>query len=147
MKTKEDISYGIVPLFKEGEDYQVLVVHQISYRGDDFWILPKGHAELGESPADTARRELAEETGVSEVITEAEPTFSIDYTFTHKNTKIHKTVQYFIGFCATKQTHITQPEEIKDLRWCSFKEAEELLTHQNSKNILEQVRQTLTNPT
>lgn len=144
MKTKEDISYGVVPLLKEGEDYKVLVVHQISYRGDDFWILPKGHTELGESPMDTARRELAEETGVTDVIIKEEPTFSIDYTFTHENTKIRKTVQYFIGFCATQHTAITQPQEIKELKWCSFEEAAKLLTHQNSKNTLEQVRQTLT---
>jgi len=29
-----------------------------------YWVFPKGHVEPGESPEETARREVAEETGV-----------------------------------------------------------------------------------
>ena len=49
MGTKTDSSYGVVPLFKKDGEWQVLLVHQISYRGDDFWIFPKGHAEEKET--------------------------------------------------------------------------------------------------
>ena len=143
METKTDISYGVVPVYKEDNEWKVLVVHQISYRGDDFWIFPKGHAEAGETPVEAALRELAEETGVTDVTIYDEVPIVILYTFVHEGVRIEKTVQYFIGVCAEKETHISQPHEIKETRWCSFEEAMSLLTHQNSKDVLELVRSML----
>lgn len=143
MEIKTDISYGVVPIIKEGDTWRVLVVHQISYRGDDFWIFPKGHAEEGEIPLEAARRELAEETGIADVVISDESPITIQYSFIHEGVRIEKTVQYFIGYCHNQTIHISQPHEIKEIRWCSFSEAEELLTHQNSKDVLEQVRAAL----
>ena len=46
------------------------VLLRLTRRGD--WVFPKGHLERGETPAEAARREVAEETGwYSEVISEA----------------------------------------------------------------------------
>jgi 8-oxo-dGTP pyrophosphatase MutT (NUDIX family) len=143
METKQDISYGIVPLFRDGDKWQVLVVHQISYRGDDFWIFPKGHAESGESPVEAALRELTEETGVSEVTIDTSAPISISYSFIHEGVRIEKVVEYRIGYCENKSTNISQPHEIKELRWCTFEEARELVTHQNTKDVLSQVEQQL----
>ena len=140
METKQDISYGIIPLYKEENSWQVLVVHQISYRGDDFWIFPKGHAEAGESATQTALRELQEETGVTQITVENTPPITISYSFIHQGVRIEKTVEYFIGICASKETHISQPHEIKEIRWCSFDDAELLLSHQNSKAVLQKVK-------
>ncbi len=140
METKQDISYGIIPLYEEGNCWQVLVVHQISYRGDDFWIFPKGHAEDGETSEVAALRELEEETGVTDVMLKNTEPIIVSYSFTHEDVRIEKTVEYFIGVCSSKNTHISQPHEIKELHWCSFEEAKELLTHQNSRDVLEKVK-------
>jgi 8-oxo-dGTP pyrophosphatase MutT (NUDIX family) len=139
METKGDISYGIVPLYKKGETWEVLLIHQISYRGDDFWIFPKGHAEGMESPQVAALRELAEETGITDVTLEPDKIFPVSYSFTHENVRINKTVEYRIGYCESKKTTITQPHEIKEIRWCDFETADALLSHQNSKDVLEKV--------
>jgi 8-oxo-dGTP pyrophosphatase MutT (NUDIX family) len=138
METKQDTSYGIVPLFRNGDVWRVLVVHQISYRGDDFWIFPKGHAEVDESPEEAAFRELEEETGVTEVALHSGSPISISYSFVHEGVRIEKTVEYFIGICSSQKTNISQPHEIKELKWCSFEEAQNLLTHQNSRDVLDQ---------
>lgn len=143
MQQENDISYGVVPLYKADDGWRVLVVHQISYRGDDFWILPKGHAEGEETPIQAARRELAEETGVHDVTIPEDTQFTIGYSFTHENKRINKTVVYYVGLCKSMATNISQPQEIKELRWCTFAEAHELLSHQNSKNILQQVQEVL----
>ncbi len=143
METKTDISYGIVPVFQTPDgEWQLLLVHQISYRGvnDTFWIFPKGHAEEGESAPEAALRELEEETGIKNVTIEPSAVFSISYSFIHEGVQINKTVEYFVGYCADTTTLITQPQEIKELRWCDFDTAETLLTHQNSKDVLKRVQ-------
>ena len=141
MESKTDISYGIVPVFQTpAGTWQVLVIHQISYRGDNFWIFPKGHAEENETASETALRELEEETGIKAVTLEPSVVFSIAYSFIHEGVQIDKTVEYFLGYCADTTTHITQPQEVKELRWCDFDTARELLTHQNSKDVLTKVQ-------
>jgi len=143
MKVIQDKSYGVVPLYVEGGATQVLLVHQISYRGDRFWIFPKGHAEVDEAPLFAALRELQEETGVSDVTLKGNEAFSVEYSFVHDNERIEKTVDYFIGYCKNTETHITQPREVAELKWCSLAEAEQLLTHQNSKDVLAAVKKSL----
>ena len=141
METKTDISYGVVPVSKKADGtWQVLVVHQISYRGDDFWIFPKGHAEGSESPQETALRELEEETGIEAVTLEPATSFSIFYSFKHEGVQIDKTVEYYLGYCEDRKTSITQPQEIKELCWCTWAEAEELFVHENLKTLLLQVQ-------
>jgi len=142
MKEKEDISYGVVPVYLDEGVWKVLVVHQISYRGknDTFWILPKGHAEGDESPIEAARRELAEETGVTKVKILAEPTIDIQYSFRHEDVLVKKSVKYFVGICSSTETTLSQPEEIKEIAWLDFDAAFDRLTHQNSKDILEQTK-------
>lgn len=141
MQIKEDESFGVVPVWWSGNEWKVLVIHQISYRGknDTFWIFPKGHAEGNETPEAAARRELAEETGVTICRLEKEKTFSMKYSFRHEEIMINKTVEYFIGYCDSQDTEVTQPHEVKEVRWATFKEAKKILAHKNSKDILDSV--------
>lgn len=141
METIQDESFGVVPLFRDGDNWQVLLIHQISHRGgrNTFWIFPKGHAEVGESPTESALRELEEETGISKVTLETSERFSVSYSFIHENTKVEKQAHFYIGFCESQETHISQPHEVIELKWCSFQEAEVLLSHKNSKDILKNV--------
>lgn len=142
MKRKTDESYGVVPVIKESGVWYFLLVHQISYRGknDQFWTFPKGHAEGVESTIETAKRELLEETGISGVVIDEATTFSISYNFKHQGTHIDKTVSYYLGVCSSKETNISQPEEIAGLEWCTYDEAMQKLSHQNAKNVLNEAK-------
>jgi ADP-ribose pyrophosphatase len=54
-------SAGVVPLMADG---RVILVRQYRHVTDDFaWEIPGGGGQPGESPGDTAQRELREETG------------------------------------------------------------------------------------
>ena len=143
MQTKTDQSYGVIPVYKKGEDYEVLVVNQISYRGDQFWVFPKGHPNEGELGEAAALRELREETGLTEAKLDTEHPLEIHYQFNDKNTLIKKTVTYFIGHCVNQKTKIIQPREIAELRWCSPEEAIQLLTHENSRQLLKKTLKAL----
>lgn len=58
------------------------------------WCLPKGHLEGAETPAETAVREIAEETGIhGQVLGELG---SLDYWFFADGHRIHKTVHLFL---------------------------------------------------
>jgi 8-oxo-(d)GTP phosphatase len=140
-KVEQDFSYGVVPLYREGRELKVLLVRQISYfdSANKFWILPKGHAEGSESGIEAAKRELREEAGVVDVEIVPEPTFTTSYSFVHEDVQIDKTVTYFIGWCASQETSVENQKEIEEVRWVSLSEAKELVTYQNSKDLLEQV--------
>jgi 8-oxo-dGTP pyrophosphatase MutT (NUDIX family) len=143
MEVVKDYSYGVIPLFKVEAEWKVLLIHQISHHGDRFWIFPKGHAENDETPMQTATRELTEETGVKAFTLDESKKFSMFYTFTHEGVRIDKQVDYFLGYCQSTETSITQPQEVCELRWCSLDEAMELLTHQNTRDVLDEVMVTL----
>ena len=138
METVKDKSYGVVPVIKKDDEWEVLLVHQISYRGsnDRFWTFPKGHPDDGEEPVETARRELMEETGLSNVQIITDAAFSIQYSFVHEDKKIAKTVTYYLGVSSDDLVKITLPDEIADLGWFNFKEASDKLTHTNAQQVL-----------
>ena len=57
-----NLAVGVVPLHDDGS---VTLVGQYRYPLDRYtWEIPEGGGPRGEDPADTARRELAEETGL-----------------------------------------------------------------------------------
>ena len=138
METVSDESFGVVPVIKKDDEWRVLLVHQISYRGknDRFWTFPKGHSDAGEAPLKTASRELAEETGITDVQLVEEAAFTIAYSFTHAGKRIQKSVTYYLGICSNTKTQISIPEEIAELGWFTFEAAIEKLSHKNTQNVL-----------
>ena len=144
MKPKIDQSYGVVPVWYDDGELKILVVHQISHRGDRFWNFPKGHKEHGETKEEAALRELQEETGLQGVGLREE-TIDIKYRFVHEGETINKTVTYFVGEVSSPETKITEPNEIAELRWCSVEEVKQILTHKNSRVLLDKVLKLIKN--
>lgn len=99
------------------------------------WTLPKGTPDPGESMAETALREVQEESGLQVTILEALP--SISYTFTQGGTKIDKTVHYWlmepIGGDLARHDH-----EFQRVRWVSFEDAAHLLTFETERWLVAQ---------
>jgi len=91
------------------------------------WDFPKGLVEAGESELDAARREIDEETGISE----------LDFPFDDQYCEtlpyaLGKVARYYIA--ETEQAEVRLPvspelgrPEHHEWRWVSFDEAEELL--------------------
>ncbi|AIG64886.1 NUDIX hydrolase [Corynebacterium atypicum] len=72
----------------------VALIGRLDRRGRFLWSMPKGHVEAGETPRQTAQREVWEETGIhGEVFAELGV---IDYWFVSEGVRIHKTVHHHL---------------------------------------------------
>tara|TARA_B100000745_G_scaffold298199_1_gene246416 strand:- start:1273 stop:1707 length:435 start_codon:yes stop_codon:yes gene_type:complete len=142
METIQDYSYGVIPVRKEGDEWKVFVLHQIS-KADTYWTFPKGHPEEGETQEESALRELHEETALVPGKLEKEKTFDQQYHFMQNGIRIHKHVSYYIGYI-DNPAFTMQEEEVLDARWCTFAEARVLLTYDLAKELLDEVAQFLT---
>lgn len=99
-----------------------------------FWGFPKGHIEDGETEVETAKREIKEEVGLDVIIDESKR-FELKYIIRNE---IDKTCVFYIAKPVAKDI-IMQESEIKDIRWCTFDEAIELLTFDDWKCFFKEV--------
>jgi 8-oxo-dGTP pyrophosphatase MutT (NUDIX family) len=106
------------------------------------WDFPKGLVEPGEDPLAAAKREVKEETGLSD----------LDYPFgdEHRETvpyATNKVARYYLAETGEHEielpvsTALGRPEH-HEYRWVSFEEAEELLPPRLA-GVLDWVRHTL----
>lgn len=131
-------SSGVVPLLKEGDQWQVLL---ILHKEGRHWGFPKGKRDPGETLQQTAVRELKEETGldISEFLL-FEP-LTEHYRFRRKGEIIAKTVSYFPALVSG--TLVLQEEEIRAARWMTLQEAFNQLSYQEASHILREVMKAL----
>src|SRR2546425_7937909 len=88
---RETSAGGVV--FRRGGDAVVrFLLIRDSYKNGGF---PKGHLEAGEPPAEAARREVAEETGLGDLGLHG-PIQVIDWYFRFRGKTIHKYCHFFL---------------------------------------------------
>jgi len=143
MESKTDESCGIIPITKVDGEWRVFLIHQFSRIGNNsYWVFPKGHKEGNETQAETAKRELFEETGMTSSKLLTDPTFSLQYSFTFDGVRIDKKVTFFVGIVdATAFT--LQAAEVKEAGWYTLREAGARLDYQDTKNMFLPVKQFL----
>ena len=89
-RTDETSAGGVVYRLDRGRTLYLLI--RDSYRN---WGFPKGHLEDGERPEDAALREVAEETGLTDLAVRA-PIDIIDWYFRFHGRVVHKTCHFFL---------------------------------------------------
>lgn len=110
---KTDYSVGVIPIHVIAGVRRYLLVQHVA----GHWGFPKGHPEQGESPRQTALRELAEETGITSVTLLGNKTLGESYIFTKRSGKtVRKTVDYYLGV-VSEPTVVTQPDEVIAFAW------------------------------
>ncbi|MFW5947392.1 MAG: NUDIX hydrolase [Gemmatimonadota bacterium] len=100
------------------------------------WGLPKGHMERGESPEQTALREVEEETGLDDLELR-EPLGTIDWFFREGPDLIHKYCHFFLMETRMTRTEPQVDEGITACIWLPLDEALERLTYDNARTVLE----------
>ena len=108
-----------------------LAVESRSERG--YWGLVKGHVEAGESIAEAARREIAEEVGLRDVSFLPGFREEVRYRLPSGDDKV---VYYFLADAGTGDVRL-QAEEIADYRWLPFPAVCELFTFPEAGRVVE----------
>jgi 8-oxo-dGTP pyrophosphatase MutT (NUDIX family) len=129
-----DNSFGIIPLRREAAGWEVLL---ILHRHGHHWSFPKGHSEEGESPLQTAQRELAEETGLAVISLLVEGHISENYQFRHHGQQIHKTVCYFLAEVSGELQ--LQEEELSGAKWVPLEQAAGHVTFSEAQELCRKV--------
>jgi 8-oxo-dGTP pyrophosphatase MutT (NUDIX family) len=100
------------------------------------WGFPKGHLEVDEPPAEAARREVAEETGLGDLIVHG-PIRVIDWYFRFRGKTIHKYCHFFL-FESRGGDPVPQADEgITDCAWHPFEQARQTISYDNARGVLE----------
>jgi 8-oxo-dGTP pyrophosphatase MutT (NUDIX family) len=135
----EERAAGAV-LFREEGGRRVFLL--LRHEQGGHWGFAKGRIEPGESEVEAAMREIREETGIAEI--DLVPGLSVrsDYIVRRGGRPLRKTVTYFAA--RVRGDAILLSHEHTDARWVVPAEALRILTHAESRRVLETVEVTLT---
>ena len=123
-------SAGIVLFHKTSDENEFLLLNY----PQGHWDFVKGKMEVNETPHETAKREMGEETGISkfQLIDGFEE--YVRYNFRFKNEMIHKKVVFFLAKTDIKK--ISLSHEHNDYVWLRYNDALKKITFRNAKNVL-----------
>lgn len=134
MRTERQVSSGGVLVRAGPHGPEVLLASRRTRRGDLVWGLPKGLVERGESPEETAGREVREETGYSGVI--RSPLGEVSYWFVWEGTRIRKTVHFFLMDAGEEEVPGPRDQEMEEVRWFPIEEAADAAGFDSEKDII-----------
>ncbi|MBI4507828.1 MAG: NUDIX domain-containing protein [Chloroflexi bacterium] len=97
------------------------------------WTLPKGTPQPGERDAETALREVGEETGLAVEL--VAPLDDIEYWFVAGRQRVHKTVRYYLMRAIGGDVAL-HDGEYEEVAWFGADEALNGLTYENERRIL-----------
>lgn len=112
------------------DQYEVVLVGRAR---DDFWVLPKGTPQSGETHEAVALREVLEETGITARIVGELGT--IHYWFSRRGTRFSKDVLYYL-MAATGGDVSLHDHEYDDARWFPLSMAANALAFANEAEIV-----------
>ncbi len=126
----EERSAGVILFREENSNRLYLLLHYTAKH----WDFPKGNIEEGEDELSTVKREVKEETGITDL--EFIDGFKrvIEYYYKRLGILVHKQVIFYLA--KTREKDVKLSYEHIDYKWLPYEEAYNTLTYDNSKKIL-----------
>lgn len=128
-----ETSYGgvVVRPSAAGAGFELLTIVP---RGTRVTGLPKGGADPGETPEQTAAREVREETGTTVEVRER--LGEVSYWYRRNGRRVHKTVHFYLCEYLSGDT-ADHDHEVDDVRWIPLEEASRRLTYPAERRLAE----------
>lgn len=123
-------SFGVILVGTDSSGDSVLLVRH----PHGHWGFPKGRAEEGEIPEETALRELAEETGIRDITLFPHVVFEERYPINRGGTQSEKQVMYYLAK-TTKSAVRPEAPDVLEAQWVPLAEAEQAITFKEGKEI------------
>ena len=118
---------GLVVRRMRGRPY----IAAVRLKGGAVLALPKGHIEPGETGAETAVREVREETGIDSRL--VEKLDDIRYWYTRDGARVFKVVSFFLLGYRSGTVENYQRAEVEGAEWIPLEEAPQRLTYKGEK--------------
>ena len=112
------------------------------------WALPKGLIDSGEGAAETALREIEEETGARGRL--LEKLGDVRYVYTWAGERVFKVVSFYLVRYSGGRLGEVPPEhthEVAEVRWLPLQEAPRLLSYQGEREMAEKALALLSDET
>jgi 8-oxo-dGTP pyrophosphatase MutT (NUDIX family) len=103
---------------------------------EGLWALPKGLVDAGEQPAETALREVLEETGCAGRL--ESKLGDVKYVYTWNGERIFKIVSFYLVRWRAGRLGAIEPAmrlEVADARWLPLEEAPRLLAYKGEREM------------
>ncbi|HWP34200.1 MAG TPA: NUDIX hydrolase, partial [Thermodesulfobacteriota bacterium] len=143
VRTAAQVSAGGVIYRPAGAgQVEVALIGVTGREGRRVWALPKGLVEPSETLAETARREVLEETGLAGEVEAPLGTVTYWYTSREEGIRYHKRVHYFL-LRFQEGSPEGHDREVEEVRWVPIEEAVRMATYDNERAVLERARERL----
>ncbi|MGA1975014.1 MAG: NUDIX domain-containing protein [Conexivisphaerales archaeon] len=113
----------------KGEPLFLLMINRKGYLE-----FPKGHLQRGETDLMAAKREVNEETGLSQIKVLQGFKTMINYRFQRIGRETEKQVVFFL--METRPQNVVISEEHQGFMWLPYEEAMSKLSYNNARNVL-----------
>lgn len=116
---------------KKTNEIEILLIQDPKER----WTIPKGHIEEGESPRDTAEREINEETGLKEMKV-MNWLGKINFRYRRQNSLVLMTTHIYLVQALGDTDSFEKEEFMNDIKWLPVNDALEKVAYEDINKLI-----------
>jgi bis(5'-nucleosidyl)-tetraphosphatase len=135
----KEVSAGAVVFRRQtvyGKESIVYLVLHYRFKGD-YWDFPRGKIEKGETERQTARREIKEETDLSDIEFLENFAERTNWYYRLEGKNVYKEAVYFLAEARSEKEKVRISKEHIEHLWLEFDDAMKRLTYKNTRTILQ----------